>query len=74
MLGFASDIVKSKMENKENMNLASQIISNITGAEVKIRCEVVNRKIKSDPTAEDIDGDGMINAALNLGGQIVQKE
>jgi DNA polymerase-3 subunit gamma/tau len=73
-LGFASDIVKSKMETVENLNLTCGIISNITGAEVKILCVVVNRKIKSDPTTEDIESDGMVNAALNLGGQIVQKE
>ncbi|MCJ7626003.1 MAG: DNA polymerase III subunit gamma/tau [Anaerolineaceae bacterium] len=74
VLGFASNIVKSKMQNKENMNLACQIISKIMGVDIKIQCVVVNRNLKSSPTTGDIVSDGMVNTALNLGGQIVQKE
>jgi DNA polymerase-3 subunit gamma/tau len=72
-LGFASDVVKSKMDTRENLAIVAPIISQIIGLEITIRCVVVNKNvIGSLDTAQNEDG--MVNAALGLGGQIIQKE
>ena len=74
VLGFASDVVKSKMETPENLELTGSIITQITGKGIRIRCEVVSKSGNTAPTDMNIEDDGMVNTALNLGGQIVQKD
>jgi DNA polymerase-3 subunit gamma/tau len=73
LLGFQGEIVKSKMETPENMELTRQAIANVTGVSVSIIC-VVSNKAGTAPNDLDIDRDGMVGTALNLGGQIVHKE
>ncbi len=73
LLGFQGEIVKSKMETPENMELTRQAIANVTGVSVAIIC-VVSNKSGTAPNDLDIDRDGMVGTALNLGGQIVHKE
>jgi DNA polymerase III subunit gamma/tau len=73
VLGFQGEIVKSKMETPENMELTRQAIANVTGVTVAIIC-VVSNKSGTAPNDLDIDHDGMVGTALNLGGQIVHKE
>jgi DNA polymerase-3 subunit gamma/tau len=74
VLGFASDVVKSKMELDDNSSLTSSVIQEVLGKEVAIHCVVVSKKIGSGSSDLQADGDGMVNAAIGLGGQIVQKE
>ena len=74
VLGFASDVVMSKMETPENLELTGSIIAQITGRDIRIRCEVVSKSGNSAPSEMNIEDDGMVNTALNLGGQIVQKD
>ncbi len=73
LLGFQGEIVKSKMETPENMELTRQAIANVTGLSVALIC-VVSNKSGTAPADLDIDRDGMVGTALNLGGQIVHKE
>jgi DNA polymerase-3 subunit gamma/tau len=73
VLGFQGEIVKSKMETPENLELTRQAITNVTGASVALIC-VVSNKSGATPNDLDIDRDGMVGTALNLGGQIVHKE
>jgi len=73
-LGFQSEMVKSKMEIDENIQLACQALSEATGKTIKIRCTVIKGKTTTDLSTTNIEGDGMVSTALNLGGQIVQKE
>ena len=73
LLGFQGEIVKSKMETPENLELTRQAIANVTGASVALVC-VVSNKSGTVPNDLDIDRDGMVGTALNLGGQIVHKE
>ena len=73
LLGFQGEIVKSKMETPENLELTRQAIANVTGASVALVC-VVSNKSGTAPNDLDIDRDGMVGTALNLGGQIVHKE
>jgi len=73
VLGFQGEIVKSKMETPENMEITRQAIASVTGVSVAILC-VVSNKSGATPNDLDIDRDGMVGTALNLGGQIVHKE
>lgn len=73
ILGFASEVVKSKMDTNANLSLVTPIITKILGTEVTIRCMVMDKKGKGSMDT-DLDADGMVNAALGLGGQIIQQE
>ncbi|MGD0003112.1 MAG: DNA polymerase III subunit gamma/tau [Anaerolineaceae bacterium] len=73
VLGFQGEIVKSKMETPENLELTRQAIASVTGASVSLIC-VVSNKAGTASNDLDIDRDGMVGTALNLGGQIVHKE
>ena len=73
VLGFASDVVKSKMDTNENLTLVTPIISRVMGTDVVIHCIVMDKKT-SGSMNNDLDADGMVNAALGLGGQIIQQD
>lgn len=70
-LGFASEIVKSKMEMNDNIELTCQAISQVTGSKVSIACEIMSKKANVAPADLNINGDGLVGTALNLGGKIV---
>ncbi|NMB88129.1 MAG: DNA polymerase III subunit gamma/tau [Chloroflexi bacterium] len=69
-IGFASEVLKSKMEIQDNMDLTCQAIYHVTGANLPIVCVVTSGKGSELPPDLDVDGDGLVNTALNLGGQI----
>ncbi len=71
-LGFASELLKGKMEKDDNIKITSKVIKEILGAEVPIACTVVGAR--GGALHQDVDADGMVSAALNLGGKIVHKE
>ncbi len=73
ILGFLGQVLKSKMETPDNIELTRQIIQQVCGTSVPIQCVVLSSKGATMP--QDVDEpDGMVSAALNLGGQIVHKE
>jgi DNA polymerase-3 subunit gamma/tau len=73
-LGFASELLKSKMETRENLDITCQVISQVCGGPVQIACVVLG--IKTGGSSGDLgsEGDGMVGTALNLGGTIVHKK
>lgn len=73
ILGFVGNILKSKMETAENIELLRQAIQQVCGASLNIQCIVLSAKGASLPQDAE-DPEGMVSAALNLGGQIVHKE
>lgn len=73
VLGFATDVLRSKMETRENLDLICRAILETTGKMIRVSC-IVNTKANFDLDDLEVDSDGMVSAALNLGGQIVQKE
>jgi DNA polymerase III subunit gamma/tau len=73
-LGFRSNTVKTKMESEEHMDLARSAITEIIGKDLSIRCVVLEAKTGGNPGDLNVEGDGMVSTALNLGGQIVHKE
>lgn len=74
-LGFATEVLKSKMEMNENRELTARAISQaLGGGEVGVACVVVSAKSRDADLDLDVDGDGMVRTALNLGGKIVHKD
>ena len=73
VIGFSSDVLKQKMEAGDNLQLARQAIQRVIGQDVPVMCVVMGNKGGSGPEM-DIDGDGIVGTALNLGGHIVQKK
>ena len=74
MLGFASDVVKSKMESNDNLELASKVISQLMKKNIPVQCTVMGNKVNIDPVDLGIEGGGLVSTALNLGGKIVTKK
>ncbi|MBI5933712.1 MAG: DNA polymerase III subunit gamma/tau [Chloroflexi bacterium] len=67
VLGFASDVLMSKMKEDEKKRTA-QLIADALGVTLDIRCEVSNAKGKVPP---HVPQDGMVATAIHQGGEIV---
>ena len=74
VLGFASDLLKTKMEQDENIQLIREVIQQIAGVDVAVICTVMGAKATQNPGDAGVDSDGMVGTALSLGGTIVHKE
>jgi DNA polymerase III subunit gamma/tau len=68
VLGFQSDTVRALMDKPENLGITSKAIADVLGVTLTIKCVVTNAKGKLPP---DVSQDGMVAAALNHGGEIV---
>ncbi|HSF83492.1 MAG TPA: DNA polymerase III subunit gamma/tau [Anaerolineales bacterium] len=68
-MGF-SQVLKSKMEKGENIQLVAQVLRDVFDQDIPIRCIVSTGKATKLPP--DLDSEGMVAAALrDLGGEIV---
>jgi DNA polymerase-3 subunit gamma/tau len=74
VLGFQGEVVRSKMDTPENLELTRQAIREVCGMDVDIRCIVNTRSGSAVPIDEDIESDGLVGTALGQGGQIVHKD
>ncbi len=74
ILGFATEILKSKMEAGENIALTRAAIRQVLGVDLPIVCTVVGNKATTLPEEFGIEPDGMVSTALNLGAKIVKRE
>jgi DNA polymerase III subunit gamma/tau len=68
VLGFASDVLVSKMDKPDQIEATRKAIVDTLGVDVNIRCGVTNAKGKV-PT--DVAQDGMVATAIQHGGEIV---
>jgi len=68
VLGFASEVLRSKMEVPEQLELTRKAIAEAVGADMRLRCVISNAK-QSAPA--DVKVDGMVAAAIKHGGEIV---
>ena len=68
ILGFASETVKSIMEKGGHLEVAQQGLKQVMGREMTIKC-VIATDSKDIPI--EIEEDGMVAAAIRLGGEIV---
>ena len=68
VLGFSSDLLRSKADTPEQMEITRKAISEILKVDMPVRCVVSNVK---QSTPSDVKPDGMVAAALKHGGEIV---
>ncbi len=65
-----SEVLKAKLEKIETIEIVQQVLKQVFGHEVPLRCVVATGKTGSLPP--DVDSDGMVATALrDLGGEIV---
>jgi hypothetical protein len=62
------------MSSEENIEIVSNAIGEVLGVKPGITCVVMSAKAGANPADLNIDSDGMVGTALNLGGQIVHKK
>jgi DNA polymerase-3 subunit gamma/tau len=74
VLEFSSGILQSKMENGRNISSAKQAIKQVSGMDMEIDCEVAGKEKAQVPVDLDVDQDGMLGAALSLGGKMTKEE
>ncbi len=67
-LGFASETVKTIMESETHVKAAEQALEKVLGRRLKINC-VIASEVGEMP--EEVHSDGMVAAAMRLGGKIV---
>jgi DNA polymerase-3 subunit gamma/tau len=70
LLGFASDVLKSQMEKPENIEVVQNVLHQLLGEDIRIRCTTVSAQRTAPPP--DVEHDGMVASAVrDLGGEIV---
>ncbi len=74
VLGYQNDLLKSKMETEDNLALLKAALQGVLGVSMPVRCVVIGNKTTLEADDLDIDSDGMVRTALDLGGEIVYKE
>jgi len=67
-IGFASEILRAKADNPEQLEAISKAIEEVLHVKLSVRCVVSNAKQTVPP---DVKPDGMVAAALKNGGEIV---
>lgn len=73
ILGYQNELLKSKMETEENLNRLRQALQAVVGAVLPVRCVVVGNRPTIEAEDLQVEGDGMVRTALDLGGEIVYK-
>ncbi len=68
VLGFSSPVVMEKMDKPEQIAIARRAIAQVLGVDLNIRCVLTQNKGQIPP---DVKRDGMVAAALQAGGEIV---
>ncbi len=71
LLGFASEVLKEKMEKQDNAATFLAAAEKITGAKLEIKCFVTTGKGNQLP--EGLDSSSMVATAMRLGGEIVDQ-
>jgi DNA polymerase-3 subunit gamma/tau len=71
ILGFASDLLKTKMESNDHLEITRRAIQQVTGINMPIRCEVTGAKAPVESTG-GVAANSLVHSVINeLGGQII---
>jgi hypothetical protein len=71
ILGFSSDTLKGMMEKEGNITLTADILEEVFGQPLQVKCIVTSHDGSSIPENLQIDKDGMVGTATrDLGGKI----
>jgi DNA polymerase-3 subunit gamma/tau len=68
VMGFTSDVLRKKMDVPDQLEITRKAIAEICGGELSIKCVVTTAKHTTPP---NVKADGMVAAALKVGGEIV---
>jgi DNA polymerase-3 subunit gamma/tau len=68
ILGLASDVLVSKIDKPDQLDVIQRLVRDQFGVEMTIRCVVTNAKGKIPP---NVPQDGMVATAIQHGGEIV---
>jgi DNA polymerase III subunit gamma/tau len=71
ILGLASDVLVSKIDKPDQVEVIRKLIKDQFGVDVNVRCVVTNAKGKIPP---NVSQDGMVAAAIQHGGEIVDMQ
>jgi DNA polymerase III subunit gamma/tau len=71
VIGFASELLRSKVETPELIEITRKAIAQVCGSSLAIKCVVTNAKQATPP---NVKADGMVAAALKHGGEIVDTQ
>lgn len=71
VLGFASELLKEKMEKRENLDLLQEVMDATLDQKLNVKCMLARGRSGSLP--QGVDSSGMVATAVGLGGQIVDK-
>ncbi len=75
ILGFKSQLVKNWMEDEGNLNLTADILEELFGAALIVKCVVTSHEGSAVPADIEIDKGGMVDTATRtLGGKISKVE
>ena len=71
ILGLASDVLVSKIDKPDQIEVIQKLIKNEFGVDVDVRCMVTTAKGKIPP---NVSQDGMVATAIQHGGEIVDMQ
>jgi len=74
VIGFQSPVLKDQFEKGEHLDIIQRAFSHVLGVETRIRAVVINSKDQTDEQNMDFESGGLVSAALDLGGKLVDKE
>ncbi len=73
-IGFDGEVLKQKMGQPENLQPTEQAIKQVLGLDVPIVCEITSSKAAKPAADMDVDPDGLVGTAMNLGGKLVHRK
>ncbi|MGV8026851.1 MAG: DNA polymerase III subunit gamma/tau [Anaerolineaceae bacterium] len=73
-LGFESDLLKTKMDTEANRDLTRKAIHDLLHLDLQVECEVVKNKNNNHPSQATGQHGSLVNTAISLGGEIIDKE
>jgi hypothetical protein len=71
ILGLASDVLVSKIDKPDQIEIIQKLIKDEFGVDINVRCMVTTAKGKIPP---NVSQDGMVAAAIQHGGEIVDMQ
>ena len=73
-LGFESDLLKTKMDSDANREITRKAIHDLLNLDVQVECEVVKGKNGNHSNQPNGQHGNLVNTAISLGGEIIDKE
>ena len=62
------------MDTADALAITQDAIQKVLGTKIQVKCAVVGNKAGSSAGALDVEADGIVSTAMNLGGKLVHRE